>query len=137
MFAGNIVPSLSNEVFHCFSNRFLEATERLYAAEGQRLMQDQDVPEYLRHVDKRLTEENERLLHYLDSTTRIPLIHCVEKQLISEHLINILQKGLDNILNENRISDISSLYTLFSRVKNGLVQLCIHFNTYIKVSPAL
>lgn len=114
--------------------RFLEATERLYAAEGQRLMQDQDVPEYLRHVDKRLGEENERLLHYLDSSTRVPLIHTVEKQLISEHITNILQKGLDSILNENRISDISLLYTLFSRVKNGLVQLCIHFNNYIKVS---
>lgn len=97
-------------------------------------MQKQDVPDYLRHVDKRLNEENERLLHYLDSTTRIPLIHCVEKQLISEHLTNILQKGLDSILNDNRISDISSLYTLFCRVKNGLVQLCIHFNSFIKVS---
>ncbi|XKL62754.1 hypothetical protein PGB90_002587 [Kerria lacca] len=115
-----------------FETKFLEATERLYAAEGQRLMQDQDVPEYLRHVDKRLIEENERLLHYLDSSTRIQLIHTVEKQLISEHLSNILQKGLDNILNENRISDVSLLYTLFSRVKNGLAQLCNHFNNYIK-----
>lgn len=97
-------------------------------------MQDQDVPEYLRHVDKRLNEENERLLHYLDTSTRVPLIHCVEKQLISEHINNILTKGLDNILNENRISDISSLYILFSRVKDGLKQLCIHFNAYIKVS---
>lgn len=46
------------------------ATERLYAAEGQRLMQEHDVPEYLAHVHKRLEEENERLLHYLDSNTK-------------------------------------------------------------------
>lgn len=114
--------------------RFLDATERLYAAEGQRMMQDQDVPEYLRHVDKRINEENERLLHYLDSSTRVQLIHTVEKQLITEHTTNILQKGLDNILNENRISDVSLLYTLCNRVKNGLNSLCTHFNTYIKVS---
>lgn len=50
--------------------RFLVATERLYAAEGQRLMNEHDVPEYLAHVDKRLQEENERLLHYLDTTTK-------------------------------------------------------------------
>lgn len=46
------------------------ATERLYAAEGQRLMNEHDVPEYLAHVDKRLQEENERLLHYLDASTK-------------------------------------------------------------------
>ncbi len=28
------------------------------------------VPEYLTHVDKRLNEESERLLHYLDQSTR-------------------------------------------------------------------
>lgn len=53
-----------------FETKFLIATERLYAAEGQRLMQELDVPEYLAHVDKRLQEENERLLHYLDTSTK-------------------------------------------------------------------
>lgn len=33
-------------------------------------MQELDVPEYLTHVDKRLMEENERVLHYLDGGTR-------------------------------------------------------------------
>lgn len=51
-------------------NRFLTATERLYASEGQQLMQDLDVPEYLAHVNKRINEENERLLHYLDPCTK-------------------------------------------------------------------
>ena len=30
----------------------------------------QQVPNYLSHVDKRLNEESERLLHYLDNSTR-------------------------------------------------------------------
>lgn len=33
-------------------------------------MQEREVPEYLVHVDKRLHEENERLLHYLDHSTK-------------------------------------------------------------------
>ena len=53
-----------------FEDKFLLATKQLYQAEGQRKMQEFDVPEYLRHVDKRLSEENERLLHYLDSNTK-------------------------------------------------------------------
>nr|CAD7199683.1 unnamed protein product [Timema douglasi]CAD7262933.1 unnamed protein product [Timema shepardi]CAD7405403.1 unnamed protein product [Timema poppensis] len=167
--------SLYNDAFQ---NKFLAATERLYADEGRQLMQELDVPEYLAHVDKRLKEENERLLHYLDpqtnispcppnhlaedeqqvvkqkevglgnkglqytmvtirtrrgyQSTRWPLIHTVEKQLISEHLSSILSKGFDALVEENRVSDLTLLYSLFRRVKDGLVTLCGAFNAYIK-----
>lgn len=46
----------------------------------------------------------------------------------------ILSKGLSGLLDENRISDLSLLYNLCSRIKNGLVELCLTFNSYIKVS---
>lgn len=160
-----------------FETSFLVATKNLYQAEGQKKMQELEVPDYLQHVDKRLAEENERLLHYLDPVTkyvlkcvnssfflsftkyfddyllsvvtkihnqmmrfcfcllnsRTQLIFTVEKQLLSEHLTGILHKGLENLLEENRLADLSLLYSLFSRVKTGLVELCINFNTYIKV----
>lgn len=120
-----------------FEQKFLTATERLYAAEGQRLMQELDVPEYLAHVDKRLLEEQERVFHYLDSSTKWQLIHTVEKQLLSEHLSSILQKGLDGLLEGNRIKDLSLIYVLFSRVRNGIVELCLNFNLFIKVNLSL
>ncbi|XP_018322699.1 cullin-4B isoform X2 [Agrilus planipennis] len=115
-----------------FEEKFLVATERLYAAEGQRLMQELDVPDYLAHVDKRLIEENERVYHYLDANTKPRLIHTVEKQLLTDHVTNILQKGLDGLLEENRLNDLSLLYSLFGRVKNGHTELCTAFNLYIK-----
>ena len=115
-----------------FEGRFLQATEELYAAEGQRLMQEQEVPSYLAHIDKRMNEESERLLYYLDHSTRRGLIGCVEKQLISEHLTSILQKGLDQLLDENRISDLTLMYNLLSRVKEGQPELCSHFNACVK-----
>ncbi|XP_030762316.1 cullin-4B [Sitophilus oryzae] len=115
-----------------FEHKFLQATERLYAAEGQRLMQELEVPDYLTHVDKRIAEENERVLHYLDPGTKYQLIHTVEKQLLREHVSQILQKGLDQLLTEFRLNDLNLLYDLLSRVKNGLAQLCSSFNAYIK-----
>lgn len=57
----------------------------------------------------------------------------MEKQLLSEHLTAVLQKGLDHLLEENRIPDLCLLYSLFTRVKNGLHELCLNFNGYIKV----
>ncbi|KAL2310581.1 hypothetical protein Nmel_002242 [Mimus melanotis] len=115
-----------------FEQRFLEETNCLYAAEGQRLMQEREVPEYLHHVNKRLEEEGDRVITYLDHSTQKPLIACVEKQLLGEHLSAILQKGLDSLLDENRIPDLTQMYQLFSRVKGGQEILLQHWSEYIK-----
>ncbi|XP_071950198.1 cullin-4A-like [Antedon mediterranea] len=117
---------------NAFERKFLDATDRLYALEGQRLMEERDVPEYLTHCDRRLDEESQRILHYLDHSTRKPLIASVEKQLLDVHVQRILQKGLDNLLDLNRTQYISLLYSLLNRTKTGLTQLCTHFNAYVK-----
>uniref|UniRef100_A0A2P2I2X4 Cullin-4 n=1 Tax=Hirondellea gigas TaxID=1518452 RepID=A0A2P2I2X4_9CRUS len=116
-----------------FQTKFLVSSEELYCREGCRLLQELTVPDYLRHVTKRLEEENNRLLHYLDShTTRNLLVHLVVKQLLGEHKNTIIQKGLEDMLKENRQEDLRLLYSLTSRVKNGLQLLCSSFNAYIK-----
>ncbi|KAG8553774.1 hypothetical protein GDO81_003536, partial [Engystomops pustulosus] len=115
-----------------FEHRFLEETNLLYAAEGQRLMQEREVPEYLHHVNKRLEEEADRVITYLDQSTQKPLIATVEKQLLGEHLTTTLQKGLNHLLDENRIQDLSLLYQLFSRVRGGVQVLLQHWIEYIK-----
>uniref|UniRef100_A0A672ILQ0 Cullin 4A n=1 Tax=Salarias fasciatus TaxID=181472 RepID=A0A672ILQ0_SALFA len=115
-----------------FEERFLSETNRLYAAEGQRLMQERDVPEYLHHVSRRLEEENDRIVSYLDQSTQKPLISCVEKQLLGEHMTAILQKGLSTLLDENRVTELALLYQLFSKVKGGLPTLLQFWRDYIK-----
>lgn len=63
---------------------------------------------------------------------RKPLIACVEKQLLGEHLTAILHKGLDHLLDENRVPDLTQMYQLFSRVKGGQQVLLQHWSDYIK-----
>ena len=63
-------------------------SDKLYAAEGQRLINERDVPEYLSHVEKRLKEENDRLIHYLDQISKWQLIHTVENQVNSTFLLS-------------------------------------------------
>ncbi|KAK2719883.1 cullin-4B-like [Artemia franciscana] len=115
-----------------FEPKFLGATETMYNLEGKRLILELEVPAYLAHVEKRLNEENLRLIHYLDQSTKRSLIATVEKQLISEHLTAIVQKGLDVLLEENRTPNLGLMYDLLSRVKNGLTELCSSFSAYIK-----
>jgi len=56
----------------------------------------------------------------------------VEKQLLGEHLTAILHKGLDHLLDENRVPDLTQMYQLFSRVKGGQQILLQHWSDYIK-----
>ncbi|KAK7805729.1 hypothetical protein U0070_010950 [Myodes glareolus] len=102
-----------------FELKFLEETNCLYAAEGQRLMQDREMTSLL-------------LLILSGFLYRKPLIACVEKQLLGEHLTAILQKGLDHLLDENRVPDLTQMYQLFSRVKGGQHALLQHWSEYIK-----
>ena len=116
-----------------FQDKFLKTSEELYSREGTRLLMDMNVPDYLRHVTARLEEENNRLLHYLDNTNTRPLLmHLVVKQLLGEHKTTIIQKGLDDMLRENRKDHLVMLYDLMGKVKGGLALLCTHFGTYIK-----
>lgn len=53
-----------------FEEKFLVSTRQLYQIEGQQKMHELEVPEYLYNVDKRIHEENERVIHYLDPCTK-------------------------------------------------------------------
>jgi cullin-4 len=45
-------------------------THDFYRVEADSSMRSMDVPAYLLHVQRRLDEENERIIHYLDASTR-------------------------------------------------------------------
>ncbi|CAK9867204.1 unnamed protein product [Sphagnum jensenii] len=116
-----------------FERQFLDCTADFYAAEGTRFMQQTDVPDYLRHVEARLHEENERCLLYLDVSTRKPLIATAEKQLLDRHTSAILDKGYKIMMDGNRVADLQRIYVLFSRV-SALEQLRHALSGYIKAT---
>lgn len=72
-------------------------------------------------------------VNFLLIKLRTPLINCLEKYLIGEHIPVILQKGLDLMLDEHRIKDLKLLYQLVSRIPNGVDQLRTAYSLYIKV----
>ncbi|XP_042477831.1 cullin-4-like [Macadamia integrifolia] len=114
-----------------FEKPFLECTSEFYASEGVKYMQQSDVPDYLKHVESRLHEEHERLMLYLDPSTRKPLVATAEKQLLERHTSAILDKGFTMLMDGNRIEDLRRIYTLFSRV-NALELLRQALGSYIR-----
>lgn len=114
-----------------FEAPFLEATTTYYANEGIRKIQEYEVSEYLKRVEVRLQEENERIYHYLDSTTKKSLVAIVEKQLLETHISSVLEKGFDAMVEGNRYQELALMYHLFARV-NGQEALKNSWKSYIK-----
>eukprot|EP00270_Netrium_digitus_P009725 TRINITY_DN2975_c0_g1_i1.p1 TRINITY_DN2975_c0_g1~~TRINITY_DN2975_c0_g1_i1.p1 ORF type:complete len:809 (+),score=234.88 TRINITY_DN2975_c0_g1_i1:93-2429(+) len=114
-----------------FERPFLQETSDFYASEGLRFLNITDIPDYLKHVETRLQEENERCIQYLDKSTRKQLIGVVEKQLLEMHVQAILDKGFSALMDANRAGDLHRLYALFSRVK-ALEPVRTFLGSYIK-----
>jgi cullin-4 len=115
-----------------FEVEFLKVTKEYYFGEGQEKIDSFEVSLFLKYVYDKLREETDRVSHYLQDSTRRPLIHVLESVLLSEErLENIMEKGFDSLLDENRLEDVSLMYSLFLRV-NAISVLDVAFNSFIK-----
>ncbi|UJR09956.1 hypothetical protein I4U23_014180 [Adineta vaga] len=116
-----------------FEPIFLRTTEQLYHNEGRQLIQTLEISQYLTHVERRLREEQVRITHYIDQSTKVQLIHLVENNLITLHTKEMLSKGFDTLINENRYISVALMYDLLQRIgPTGNTELREAFGNYIK-----
>ncbi|KAG2756581.1 Cullin-domain-containing protein [Suillus brevipes Sb2] len=104
----------------------LTASETFYSAEGKRLLETCDAPEYLRRVEARLDSEQARTYHYLFSQTGGPLRKILERHLLTHNLSTVIgmpNSGLDVMVDLDKFDDLNRLYRLFLMVPNGLPTL--------------
>ncbi|KAJ6980608.1 LOW QUALITY PROTEIN: hypothetical protein NC653_028419 [Populus alba x Populus x berolinensis] len=101
-----------------FERPFLECTSEFYAAEGMKYMQQSDVPDYLKHVESRLNEEQDRCNIYVDASTKKPLIATAETQLLERHISAILDKGFMMLMDGHRIKDLQTMYSLVNALES-------------------
>lgn len=83
-------------------------------------------------MDKRIIEEEDRLVVYLDAnSTRSLLMSTLVSELLTRPLDYLLDNGLVNPLKTKQTSQLSLLFSLVSRVPNGIEKLRTHFRNYI------
>nr|CCA24461.1 PREDICTED: similar to Cullin4B (CUL4B) isoform 3 pu [Albugo laibachii Nc14] len=118
-FLRTLIKMLSSlQLYHNkFEIPFITASEQYYTTEGNQLVEQVSVSQFLIHVEKRLEEEQDRVIQYLDSTsTKKSLIHVVEVKLLKPHVDTLLEKGFENLVKEKRVEDLKRAYMLFSRI---------------------
>lgn len=105
-----------------FEDDFLNETEIFYTIESTDFINQNGVPLYMRRVQDRLTQEDARVRNYLHLSTQDLLVARLEQVLISKHK-EALQGKFKDLLEEDKIEDLTLMYALLSRIPDGLEPL--------------
>ena len=139
-----ISPSVYTTVF---ATPFLASSADFYAQEAKTLLgtseqastdsdmqtQSMAVPDYMKHVQKRLTEEGERCDVVIGTTNKGQVLRIVEQQLIGEPAEVLLERGLSDMITRALLPALQTMYSLFARV-GALSKLRAAFGQHVKVS---
>lgn len=105
-----------------FEKLFIEATENFYQRESQVFIDNNPITEYIKRVEQRLREEEDRCNAYLHKSTLDTLLKCCVKVLIQFQLEKF-QIEFRNLLATDKSDDLTRMYVLCSKVDNGLNEL--------------
>ncbi|KAG5931288.1 hypothetical protein E4U53_001848 [Claviceps sorghi] len=119
--------SESNKLYlTVFEPRFLSSSESFYGAECQRLLREADASTWLRHTQRRLNEELDRCGTTIEPETLPRVSAVIDQQLIIRHLSEFLGmegSGLNWMIDNDKMEDLSILYKLVSRVQQEKTSL--------------
>eukprot|EP01105_Mastigella_eilhardi_P005281 TRINITY_DN17023_c0_g1_i1.p1 TRINITY_DN17023_c0_g1~~TRINITY_DN17023_c0_g1_i1.p1 ORF type:complete len:782 (+),score=286.86 TRINITY_DN17023_c0_g1_i1:152-2347(+) len=114
-----------------FEVPFLHATEIYYTGESAKILQESGVPFYMRKVESRLKEEEDRVARYLHPSSKDLLISKLEHVCIANHKDALHSKFVE-LLKIDAVEDLKLMYGLLARVDSGLEPMKTLFEKYVK-----
>ncbi|KAI9008595.1 Cullin [Hyaloraphidium curvatum] len=118
-----------------FEGVFVEKSSEYYGLESERYLALNDVVQYLKKVEQRLAEEDQRVQMYLQSSTRDKIRKVVESQMLEQRIGRIIETentGLVPQLRDDKFDDLLRMYRLLGLVKEGHNEMRKVLSDYIK-----
>ncbi|ESN98219.1 hypothetical protein HELRODRAFT_84693 [Helobdella robusta] len=106
-----------------FERPFLVQSAEFYRLESEKFLSENSASVYIKKVEARILEEQERAVHYLDKSTKEPIVRVVQEELIRKHMRTIVEmpnSGVVHMLKNNKTEDLDCMFRLFSVVHDGL-----------------
>jgi len=95
---------------------FLEATKSYYKEQSDKIVDSIAVAEYLVYSENKIKEERERIMYYMHPSTLKPGISVLQEVLIKNNAERLLKGGFKQLMDFDRINDLSRMYRLFSDI---------------------
>ena len=100
----------------------MDLSREYYARKANEWMVGDSTPEYLVKAEKALNSEKERVLSYLNPLTEMKLMAVMEHEVLEKKKVALIEKdgsGMRVLLANERVVDLSRMFQLFSRLKDG------------------
>ncbi|CAN6183699.1 unnamed protein product [Urochloa humidicola] len=117
-----------------FEDAFVQGTIDYYSKKAQTWIVEDTCPEYMLKAEECLQKEKERVTHYLHSSTEPRLMEAAQEELLARHIDQILKKensGCKVLLCDEKVEDLSRMFRLFSRIKDGLPPVSKTFQEHV------
>ncbi|KAH6634455.1 Cullin [Chaetomium sp. MPI-SDFR-AT-0129] len=114
-----------------FERPFLDATKLFYQNESKQFVAENSVVEYMKKAETRLSEEEERVKLYLHPDIAFSLKKTCNTALIADHS-TVLRDEFQVLLDNDREEDMARMYSLLSRIPDGLDPLRTKFETHVR-----
>ena len=109
-----------------FEEQLLTTTADFYSRESAKWAEEDSFPDYMVKAEDRIKQEQERVAHYLHSSTEEKLLRVCDQQLLEVPEAALLEKensGCEALLRDNKTDDLSRMYRLFARIATGLTPI--------------
>ncbi|EMR08692.1 hypothetical protein PNEG_02870 [Pneumocystis murina B123] len=113
-----------------FEKPFIASTEVYYRIEAEKYISENSITDYMKKVEARFNEEKTRIQLYLHPNTTKVLMNVCDHVFIQNHS-EILQDEFQNILDSDRQEDMTRMYTLLSRIPDGVNPLKVKFEAHV------
>ncbi|CAD6231357.1 unnamed protein product [Miscanthus lutarioriparius] len=117
-----------------FEDVFLKATIDYYSRKAQAWIVEDTCPEYMVKAEECLQKEKQRVAQYLHANTEPRLMEDVQGELLARHIEQILRKqnsGCKVLLCDEKVEDLSRMFSLFSRINGGLTPVSKIFQEHV------